>query len=117
MTDEDDLRNRRREANGRDGLDCGRLIEIKNRIKMAGTPDPLVHCLPVCLIRRPRVVVTGTRMWNDSRADCHDPVRMRPHNDLLVSGQNPLNQFGMFGRADFAAPRQATQVIRPFEHT
>ena len=90
---------------------AGRFVKIKDCVEMAGIPNPLIDRLPVCLVCRSWVIISGTCIGEDRCAEYCNAVRMCPHNDLFVSGQNPLHQFGMFGGIDFAAPRQTAQIV------
>ena len=80
-------------------------VKINDRIEVSGGANPAVHCLPISLAERPRMIVSGSNVRGDCGSDYAQPVSMRADNDLLIRRQHPLNQRRMLPRGNFAVAR------------
>ncbi len=105
---------RRQQAIGLGGITQGP-VEINDIIEVAGGTNPGVDNLPVTLVGRPRVIVTGTGMWRDGCADYSNAVRVYAKDDLLICRQYAAHQCAVIGCGNFAGASESTQVIDAFE--
>jgi len=59
-------------------------IEVNHRIKVPRGTNPTVYRLPIGLAQRPRMVIIGTDIRRDGRADHTNPMSASPSKNLLV---------------------------------
>src|SRR5215475_9420314 len=92
------------------------LVEVDDRIEVAGSADPFVDGLPVSLTGRARVIVISTPKRQEGCAEDLDVVHMSSRDDLLIGCDHPANQDLMVGSRGILIASEHADIVDPFKH-
>lgn len=90
-------------------------VEVDDGIEVAGSADPLVDGLAIGLAERTWMVVGRTDVGSDCRAVDSQAVRVSPLDNLLVHGDEALDDCGVIRGRDFAVASEAAEIVDAFE--
>ena len=90
-------------------------IEVDDGVEVSWSADPRIDCLAIGFAQGAGVVVVGADVGRDGGSVDEKLVGVGARDDLLVGGEDSLDEGGVFVGGDFPVASQAAEIVHAFE--